>query len=226
MNVVPLHAVVQKAEASTRRTGKGSSDGDEDIVAPKRRQTVVHPQCDVRGTAAVVHWSTGVRYAPAAGCRLPSCTFTSPAPRGRGRKYQLSIRSRHLESGTYYTKLASMSRAGVCLGQFRIECPGSTTALAEACLRPLLRRSPLLASRLSPLGSSLGQSASRRFGRRACRPAVRVRLPAPRTPARACVTGAAPSSCGGKGKPCARLLTPLRCRRHARDSSSPRSRVY
>ena len=34
------------------------------------------------------------------------------------------------------------------------------------------------------------------------------------------------SSCGGKGKPCARLLTPLRCRRHARDSSSPRSRVY
>src|SRR5262249_40930721 len=46
-----------------------------------------------------------------AGCWLSSRAITAPAPGRRRREVKLPRCTLHLDSGTYYTKLASMSRA-------------------------------------------------------------------------------------------------------------------
>jgi len=113
VDMIALYAEVEESEAFGRSSRERASHCTEDIVATEGWKIAACPERHVDRAAAIVHRPTTVANTSPTGRGLSPRAVTSAAPGRRRGKLQLSRCSLHLESGTYYSKLASMSRGPV-----------------------------------------------------------------------------------------------------------------
>ena len=112
VDVIPLHAEVQEAKSSSGNSDERCSYGTEDVVTPQHRQIPTGAERHVDWAVAIVRSRSSVRDTPSPASGLASGTFSPAAPGWWRGQLQLSSSTPHVESGTYYTKLASMSSTG------------------------------------------------------------------------------------------------------------------
>src|SRR5580765_4245204 len=125
VDVVALNAEMEQPKSFRGRLRERRSDRHEDAVAPQRRQSPGCPQRDMYWTAAIVHGSPPMWHATSSGCRFPSRAFSPATPCRRRCELELSRRTVHLDSGTYYNNLATMS-----IGADPLSAPESIHAIA------------------------------------------------------------------------------------------------
>jgi hypothetical protein len=108
MDVIPLHTEVNEAESSPGNSDERCTDGAENVVAPQR-QILTGAERHVDRAVPIVRGPSSVGDAPSPRSGLSSGTFSPAAPSWRRSQLQLSSSTPHVESGTYYNKLGSMS---------------------------------------------------------------------------------------------------------------------
>ena len=113
--MIALNAEVKQPESVSRYSREGRTYGIEHVLAPQRRQIRMGTERHVDGAARIVQRASPVRHTRAPELALTSGTISPAAPCRWRSQFQLSSSTPHLESGTYYSKLASMSSPIRCM---------------------------------------------------------------------------------------------------------------